>query len=886
MGGQVELGTIDSECTTTGGAAPLAHSHAPPPSRARPFPRPAARPRTALLLLAAVAAVASTCAARCPAVAPAASVAAAAGTGGFIRADGIPAGVSCADGIPAGVSCVDGIPGGADTRDGGITDGASDWAGGNASTSRVGGIPDGAETRADGIPASAGLGAGTAGANVRGAGGIPTGDSSPASGAHGGDSGASAPRAPTGAARLSDVDRAALAGALPRARGADDVRRSLAARRRRLNRHGRVAVLKFPARAVDERYELCGIDAPAHRAPSPTEYDPARHAQLGIDGVADAVEAVAARGVLSAHDLARAVVSALSWKPSRSPRAPQKGATPVASPLNAAAIYELAVADPTGLPPGLSAEALRDGVTHGADAMYCGARRQGTTHNSAPPSREAAAALRAGHDADVAAGWVLDITEIAEACPLMPLLLVGLRQVPKSFAADGVTVTAWRTIADASGDVGVGSNWDVDPSALHPVPLHTMAEVAAELHRVKSAAGAERVVFGAFDYAKAYRQFPNRVDDMWLHCYCLDGRVFADLRIAFGSRAGGQWLCAVSHLVARAVSRELGTDGACVCFVDDSGLIVVERAFPRAEALFRALAARVGLTINEGKVLPPSTRQRFIGPEWCTESMRIYLPEVKVALLCADLETAAAAPSMRCRDLLSLLQRMQWASQMVLVLASCQAPVRALIRGAPLAANITLSAAARDAMRACVEMLRTGNGSTVVPRAALRDGAPEYYSDASSTGVGWVCYETRRYASEALPAGSAAALSHINALELSAASAAALDLHAQRSAAGTPPAAILGHIDNTAACACLSSLGTSSLTLAPGTRAIATAAAHLRFTPLASWVQSAANPADAPSRGVIPPELAGWTRVRYSEAALAQWGAPADWRCLLSSPPA
>ena len=515
--------------------------------------------------------------------------------------------------------------------------------------------------------------------------------------------------------------------------------------------------------------------------------------------------------------------------------------------------------------------------------MYCGVRRHGTTGNSPPPSPAAAAQLRAGHEADVATGRVLDVTELVRANPLMALLLVGQRQVTKTLDENGVAV-AWRVIADASGRLGEGSNADVDPSALHPVPLHTIADVAGDLRRVKAAAGSERVVFGAFDYAKAYRQVPNRLDDLWLHCYCYEGRVFADLRVAFGSRAGGQWLCAITHLVARDVSRALGVTGACDCFVDDSGLITVESAYARGEALFRERAKRVGLSINEGKVLLPSTRTRFIGAEWDTERMRIFLPERSVRELCADIDAAVAAPTMRCHALLSLLSSLTWASQMVLVLGSCLAPARALIRGREKSDVIVMTGDAREALRACAEMLRTMNGSSVVPNAALADGAPSYYSDASSWGMGWLCARTRRYASEPWPVGSAAANGHINALELSAAAAGALDLRQQLVDAGLPPPpAVLAYCDNTSACACISSLATSSLSLAPATRALATAAASLHFAPLASWVQTAANLADGVSRGEIPPEVAGWTRVRYRADDLVQWAAPRTWTCWASS---
>ena len=805
------------------------------------------------------------------------------GEPGGAAARGVPARGTC--GIPAGsvggipvLPFVDGIPG--DGAVGSIPASSATFVAGIPCDGAVGSIPAASATFVAGIPCDGAVGSFPA-SSATFVDGIP------------GDSGTSdarvaggPPRAGDACVRVSVADRAALAAVLPRARPASEVARSIAAQRRRLNRHGHLAVLKFPSRDPAHRYELRPIDAPAFVAPAPGEFDAARHDQLDVGGVVAAIETVAARGVLSAHDLVCAMTAAFTWGPTPGARAPVKGAVPVASPLHADVVYEMARADPAALPPGLSAEMLRDAVSHGGDAMYTGVRRHATTHNSSPPSAAAAAQLRSGHDADVAGGWVLDVTEIVVACPLMPLILSGIRQVPKAFADDGVTATSWRPISVASGMPGVGSNWGVDPSALHPVPLDTMADVAAAIHRVVSSAGGEPVVIGAFDYAKAYRQFANRVDDLWLHCYCLDGRVYADMRIAFGSRAGGQWLCAVTHLVARSVSRELGADGACVCFVDDSGIVVVESEFPRAEALFRAAAARVGLTINEDKVLPPATRQRFIGPEWCTETMRIYLPAAKTTLLCSDLEAAAAARTLRCRDLLSLLQRMQWASQMVLVLASCQAPIRALIRAQPMEARLPITPECREALLACVDMLRSCNGSSVVPRAELLAHAPSTYSDASTWGFGWMCYETRRYASEPWPAGSAAAAAHINALELPAASAAMIDLVTQRAAAGIPTPAVHVFCDNTAACACISSLGTSSLMLATGTHALASAAASLDFVPLSTWVQSAANPADAPSRGEIPLELAGWTRVRYAPAAVAQWAAPSAWQCLRSSPPA
>ena len=188
-------------------------------------------------------------------------------------------------------------------------------------------------------------------------------------------------------------------------------------------------------------------------------------------------------------------------------------------------------------------------------------------------------------------------------------------------------------------------------------------------------------------------------------------------------------------------------------------------------------------------------------------------------------------------------------------------------------------------MMGCVEMLRTCNGSTMIPRAHLREGAPSLHSDASTWGFGWICDQTRRFASEPWPLEVADV--HINVLEMAAASAGMLDLQQQLAAKNAAPAAVHVYCDNTSACACISTLGTSALSLAPCTNTLANAAASLNFTPLVSWVQSELNPADAPSRGLVPPALAGWTRARYSQAQMALWAVPpagaSGTACLLSS---
>ena len=169
---------------------------------------------------------------------------------------------------------------------------------------------------------------------------------------------------------------------------------------------------------------------------------------------------------------------------------------------------------------------------------------------------------------------------------------------------------------------------------------------------------------------------------------------------------------------------------------------------------------------------------------------------------------------------------------LVLVLASCQAPIRALIRDVTAqGAHVRLTPEAQAAMLACVEMLRACNGSSVTPRADLVAQAPTYTCDASTWGFAFICEQTKRFASEPWPADMPP--SHITKLELLGAAVAAVDtFDAVLAVTGTAPAAVRGYCDNTAACVCVSTLGTSSLAMAPLTRALATAARPLSLAPL------------------------------------------------------
>ena len=674
----------------------------------------------------------------------------------------------------------------------------------------------------------------------------------------------------TGAAvRVSPAHRAMLELFLPSPRPAAQVVCALAARRRRANRRGRLAVVKHANRPVGERYVLEQVEQPVPLAPKAGDFVPGAHAQGTADEVVHAIEVCAARGVLSAAQLSEVVVAALTHQPS-SDLAPQRGRCEMPSRLNPDAILELALADPAALPDGLTAQALADGARFGYDLLYRGPRRTDAVGNSVPPTELAAAQLQAEHDEDVRAGRVLDVTEIYSATPLAALIQCGRRQVPKRTDAQG-NVTAYRPISDASGpDALVGANAGIDPTPLSPVRVCTLREVGDALYGAVEAASGEAVEMATHDYAAAYRSLPISAQSVWHSCYSMHGRLYADLRVSFGNRSGGSYLCILSHLIARRVEAEMGDPRVrVVCFVDDTAIIAPRGALmARATALLRAWAARVGLVLQEDKTRAPAVRQRFLGIEWCSETMRTYLPVDKLAKLSAELSNACAQPAMTCRALTALLSRCVWTAQCVPVIQSTLAPARALTRGLPPNARVQLTPLARDALAAAGAVLAATGGSTLVPRSVRTADAVTAVSDASSTGIGWLCETTRRYCSEPLPTDIAE--THINLLELAAAGAAALDLHAQLAALGRPPRAIALVTDNTVALACLSALSTNSTALTPLTHAIAKFSDINSVLLAPSYVQSALNPADCLSRLEIPEMFTSWTRVRYTPDRVRQ----------------
>jgi len=687
--------------------------------------------------------------------------------------------------------------------------------------------------------------------------------------AHAGGSTATARGGGATVDRVSPTHRALLELFLPRPRPASQVVRALAARRRRANRRGRRAVVKHAGRPAGLRYAIETVVQPPPQTPRIGDFVPGDHPQGTVDEVVAAIELCAARGVLSAEQLTEIVLSALTHRPSAD-TTPLRGPCAMPSELNPDAILELALADPTALPSGLTAQALADGARFGYDLLYRGERRTDAVGNSDPPSDAAAVQLQSEHDEDVRVGRVLDVTEIYSATPLAALIQCGRRQVVKRVDERG-NATSYRPISDASGrDALVGANAGIDPTPLSPVRVCSLRQVGDALYSVVQAAGGAPVEMATHDYTAAYRSLPISAQSVWYSTYSHKARLYADLRVSFGNRSGGSYLCVLSHLIARRVEREIGDPRVrLVCFVDDTAIIAPRGALmARATALFRAWAARVGLVVHDAKTRAPATRQRFLGIEWCSESMRAYLPADRLAKLSAELSATAAQATVSCRALTALLSRCVWAAQCVPVLQSTLSAARALTRGMAPNAQIGLTAPARDALGAAASVMAATGGSSLIPRSARLEGAVTVTSDASLHGIGWICEATRRYCCEQLPAEVGGA--HINLLELAAASAAAIDLHEQLAASGTPPRAIAIVTDNTVALACLSSLSTNSTNLTPLTHAIASFAADNDLLLAPSYVQSAKNPADCLSRLEIPAALREWTRVRYSAAQLRE----------------
>ena len=622
---------------------------------------------------------------------------------------------------------------------------------------------------------------------------------------------------------------------------------------------------------VGERYvqQSLRVEGDRVRRLHAGDFDPTHHAQQPPEAVLAAIEAVHKRSGSPLEVLVGFVHSALTWRARPSPVSPECGSVPLHPTLNPAAVQHYI--DTAG-PRHLHGINWLDVLTCGADDLYSGSG-QTYVHPNHPSVLAHLAAATAMVEEEEAKGYVIDVTEIVKACPLMYMFISAIALVPK---ANG----KWRMIDDesAASARGTGPNSYVNPSRLSPCPLDSIATFGAQLWRLRQQHPHERILMLVHDGLAAYRQILLRVNDMWRHLFQLNGRVYVATRELFGSRASGFYLCPITYSVAASVAASTG--GAAAAFVDDSAVADIAPRFAATDALFMQRSeVEVRMMQSEQKLLehgPPSTNSTWIGVDINTDSMTASIGADKHQRLLAMAQSFCQRRRVLCSELQEALGLAAFVAQVVQVLGACLAEVGACIRGVPTHHYVTLTADAKAQLITWAYVLEAFNGTTLMPVPVRRGNATEFSSDASNLGLGFLCERHRIYASEPWPTEAQATQvpsAHINKLELLAATLGFNAVADAEPASPTSPGArgVHAFCDSSVACAHIGSLGARSPHLAPITRLLAAACAHKGLFPFVTQVRSEDNAdADALSRLAIPTRLLdpSWTRLRFSAQQL------------------
>ena len=232
-----------------------------------------------------------------------------------------------------------------------------------------------------------------------------------------------------------------------------------------------------------------------------------------------------------------------------------------------------------------------------------------------------------------------------------PRIVSGPAAIPK---ADG----SIRLIHDASRPAGAALNDYVDNA---PFTYQTVQQAAASIQRGDYLA--------KVDLASAYRSVKIHPDDHQLAGLAWDfgggsPTYLIDKRLMFGDRLSASIFNTLSQAVCRFMAREGYPH--ITGYLDDY-LIRGATKQECQQGLNRLLCLlrELGFAIAYRKVVPPTTRLRFLGIEFDTVDYVFRLPADKLVALKEELETIKGRRSVTKKDLRSLTGRLSWASRVI-----------------------------------------------------------------------------------------------------------------------------------------------------------------------------------------------------------------------------
>lgn len=561
----------------------------------------------------------------------------------------------------------------------------------------------------------------------------------------------------------------------------------------------------------------------------------------------DAIASVSRETGLDPSVVSAAVSSASSWSRPAPYTSPPPGSTYVPSRLSLSGILAL------GAPPDEEA-ALVSLATRGASTLSTPPRSRAwrDNHPSAYAHAHVVDDLVAAHRRE---GWLIRVTDLYRADPLLPVLVSPMAVVPKS------TPGKFRLILDGSSHVGDCVNDFSHLEAVDTPLLASFDAIVSDINALRDSDPATPILLVTTDFSDAYKQVPIRADDWWQLAQVWRGEVYWNVAAAFGLRASGHHL----GLLTRAFARRI----TALCahrphtYVDDGLLAALAHDMPACREAMEGVPRSCGMPLSAKAAGAASTQKVFCGWLFDTEAMTISLPSAKLAKLRADVARLSGARRVRRPDLVSLLGALYAASKAIRHSRAYLSTIQSALVGAT-GYWVTLSAEARDDVAHWLELLDLFNGVSFM---RLPPPSATVLSDAcTSVGYGWVCHELRIYGRGSWAVDEPAlAGEHINVLELAAGLAAA-DAVAARLPVGSHVQLLA---DNTTAVASIKRGQGARGPLEHALRSLALFRDARPFSLSTAHLQGVLNvDADALSRGHLPAHLSTYSEVRLPAHSL------------------
>ena len=564
----------------------------------------------------------------------------------------------------------------------------------------------------------------------------------------------------------------------------------------------------------------------------------------------DAISRVSLATGMPASCLAAAVRSARAWTQPAPYTSSPRGSVPVPSGLSVPAILALDAA------PDVTSYLLSTAVYGASTLSACPVSRSyRDNHASAyalPSEVDDLVAKRS------ASGWLIDVTALYTADPLLPIYTSPIGVIEKS------TPGKYRLLLDGSSGVADCVNDFADPSVLPTPVLATFDAIIGDILRLRSLSPGVDILLYTTDIDNAYMRVPVRVDDWWQLGQLWRGRVFWNVSPPMGLRPSGHILGCFTEPINARIAALSGYRPRT--YVDDSLGAAPAPDMPLLEALMESVPAGVGFPLSSSKRAPPATSVTFCGWVFDSRALTVSLPPAKLR----KLRALVGAHHLRHRIPATALSSLVGALTSACRGLRASRPYLDALSDASSSSSgrwVTLPLAARDDLAYWHDLLVAFDGVSFMSKPAP---CATIFADAStSTGWGWVCHDLGVYGSGVWSdePDIAPPLVHINALELVVGVAASVAV----SRLLPPSSSVALRSDNTVAVSSIERERGARGPLANAVRALSFLSDTRPFSVFPSHIQGIRNcVADALSRGTVPASISSYRRLQFPSQWLTQ----------------